>query len=227
MELADGEDFSLTLSRAKFEDLCKDLWLRCIKPLDDVLESATLSKNEIDEIVLVGGSCRIPKVQELLTTYFNGKTLNKSLNMDEAIAYGATVKASQLSGQNQESRDLLLQDVTPLSLGVEDMFHNMAVVVPKNTRIPFRMTKPAVPQFSGQSNVIIDIYQGERPKAKDNHKVGGFTMSVDKRSDLVLNVTFTIDMNGLLEVTAEDPVTRQRASVSITSDKLNLNDREI
>ena len=108
MELADGEDFSLTLTRAKFEDLCKELWLRCIKPLDDVLESATLSKNEIDEIVLVGGSCRIPKVQELLTTYFNGKTLNKSLNMDEAIAYGATVKASQISGQNQESRDLLL-----------------------------------------------------------------------------------------------------------------------
>ena len=147
--------------------------------------------------------------------------------MDEAIAYGATVKASQLSGQNQENSDILLQDVTPLSLGIEDAYQNMGVIVPKNSQIPLSMVYPAIPQFENQANVIIDIYQGEERKATDNHKVGGFTMKIAKRRDLVLNVCFEIDENGLLTVTAQDPVTKKSANIKITSDKLNLSELEI
>ena len=120
--MAEGEDFSLNLNRAKFEQLCRELWDRCRTPVNDVLNYANLTKGDIDEIVLVGGSSRIPRVQQVLTDFFDGKTLNKSLNMDEAIAYGATIKASQLSGQNQENRNILLQDVTPMSLGIEDAY---------------------------------------------------------------------------------------------------------
>ena len=175
----------------------------------------------------MGGSSRIPRVQTVLTEYFDGKSLNKSLNMDEAIAYGATIKASQMSGQNQENRDILLQDVTPLSLGIEDYRNEMGIVVPKNSQIPLKIVHPAVPQFEHQSNVVIDIYQGEERKATDNHKVGGFTMSITRRADLVLEVCFEIDESGLLKVTASDPVTKKQANIAITSDKLNLTDREI
>ena len=147
--------------------------------------------------------------------------------MDEAIAYGATIKASQLSGQSKENRDVLLQDVTPLSLGIEDVYNEMGVIVPRNSQVPLKMTYPAVPNFAGQSNVIIDIYQGEERRATLNHKVGGFEMKVANRRDLVLEVTFEIDDSGLLTVTAKDPQTNQSANIKITSDKLNLTQNEI
>lgn len=133
------------INRAKLEDLCRGIWTRCIAPLTQVLEFAGVQKQEVDEIVLVGGSCRTPRVQAVLTQFFDGKSLNKSLNMDEAIAYGATIKASQLSGQNKENRDILLQDVTALPLGLEDVTGQMGVIVPRNSQIPLRITQPAVP----------------------------------------------------------------------------------
>jgi len=147
--------------------------------------------------------------------------------MDEAIAYGATIKASQLSGQDQENRDILLLDVTPLSLGLADVSGMMGVIVPKNSRIPLKITQPAVPEHDHQNEVIMSIYQGGEAKCVDNHMVGEFTMNFNPRRQMILMVTFEIDANGLLTVSAMDPETRKTASITITSGNLNLTDSEV
>ena len=147
--------------------------------------------------------------------------------MDEAIAYGATIKASQLSGQDQENRDILLQDVTPLSLGLADVSGMMGVIIPKNSKIPLKITQPAVPEHDHQNEVIMSIYQGGEAKFVDNHMVGEFTMKFKSRRQMMLMVTFEIDVNGLLTVSAMDPKTKQTANITITSDKLNLTDSEV
>ncbi|XP_022118662.2 heat shock protein 68 [Pieris rapae] len=229
--LHDGIDFYSKLSRARFEELCSDLFKQTLVPVERALKDANLHTREIHDVIMVGGSTRIPKIQRLLQDFFGGKTLNLSINPDEAVAYGAAVQAAILTGSKDERlQDVLLVDVTPLSLGIETAGGVMTKLVERNTRIPIAQKKVFSTYADNQPAVTIQVYEGERVMTRDNNLLGTFNLGgipPAPRGVPQIEVTFDIDANGILNVSAEDKSTGRSERITISNDKGRLNKVEI